>query len=190
MNFETTYELGEVYRALSWRGGANSLALAKSAIEWYDRGIKLDPYDGYNWLRKGMCLDWMGSDTGAPAEDSSACFQRAEELDPNGYYTAANIGWHYAESGDYAAARSWYQRSLRLEWVDNDIAADSLALAERRLKEAAEAASDKPPIFHVNSGRKHPKIVKIFELTVRSCLGIAFNPSSISSYNLRTQHQL
>jgi O-antigen ligase len=138
MNFETTYELGEVNRALSWRGGANYLALAKSAIEWYDRGIKLNPYDGYNWLRKGMCLDWMGSDAGASAEDSSLCFQRAEELDPNGYYTAANIGWHYAEIGDYAAARSWYQRSLRLEWVDNDIAVNSLPLVERRLKEAAE----------------------------------------------------
>jgi O-antigen ligase len=138
MNFETTYELGEVNRALSWRGGVNYAALAKSAIEWYDRGIKLNPYDGYNWLRKGMCLDWINSDSAAPGDDSSLCFQRAEELDPNGYFTAANIGWHYAETGDYAAARSWYQRSLRLEWVENDIAVNSLPQVEKRLKEAAE----------------------------------------------------
>jgi len=46
---------------------------------------------------------------------------KADQLDPNGYYTAANIGWHYIQTGNYAAARPWFERSLRLEWRDNTI---------------------------------------------------------------------
>ncbi len=52
---------------------------------------------------------------------------------------SANIGWHYMQTGDYAAARSWLERSRRLEWQnDNEIAINTLPIVERLLKEEAE----------------------------------------------------
>jgi Flp pilus assembly protein TadD len=137
MNPETTYAIGRSYQVKAFGSESNDPdALARKAIEWYQRGMKLNPHDGYNWLSWGMCLDRIGSSQD-PRPDTSLYYRRAEELDPNGYYTAANIGWHYFETGDYAAARSWLQRSGRLEWVENEIVTDMLPLVERRLKEDA-----------------------------------------------------
>ncbi len=142
MNFETTYGIGEWYRNHSFHNvGADPDDLAKQAMTWYRLGMKLDPYDGYNWLRYGMCLDWIAAD-GAPGEDSTPYYERADQLDPNGYYTSANIGWHYAETGDIAAARTWFDRSLRLESDTNDIASSYLPIVEKRLEESA--AQHKP----------------------------------------------
>ena len=135
MNYETTHEIGECYRLKSWDGGDDYEALARKAMEWYARGMKLNPYEGINWLRAGMCLDWIN----ARQEDSSPYYKHANELDRNNYFFAANIGWHYVETGDLAAARSWFNRSCRLQWVaaENEIAFQYLPVVERRLQEAA-----------------------------------------------------
>jgi O-antigen ligase len=142
MNFETTYAIGECYRGRSWDGGDDYAAQAQKAIDWFRRGIKLDPYNSFNWLRIGMCLDWINSSKG---EDPNPYFHQANELDPNGYYTTAYIGWHYMQIGDLAAARTWFERSQRLEWLpeDNPLAFQYLPIVERRLKEFAE--DQKPP---------------------------------------------
>ncbi len=139
-NFETTYAIGECYRVKSFNGETDEPeALAKEALGWYQRGMKLNPYDGYNWLRYGMCLDMFSPGEEGPQEDSGPYYKHADELDPNGYYTSANIGWHYLQTGDYAASRSWLERSRQLEWTDaNEIALDSLPIVEQLLKEAAE----------------------------------------------------
>jgi O-antigen ligase len=142
MNFDTTYAIGEWYREHSFHNiGKDPDALARQAMTWYRLGMKLDPYDGYNWLRYGMCLDWIAED-GASGEDSMPYYKRADELDPNGYYMSANLGWHYAQKGDNAAARAWFERSLRLQWESNDIATSYLPIVERRLEESA--AQHKP----------------------------------------------
>ena len=65
----------------------------------------LSPWVGYGW-----CLDWLGR-----FDKSAPYFQRADELDPNNYFMAAHIGLHYVQSGNFAAARPWFERSLRLE---------------------------------------------------------------------------
>jgi tetratricopeptide (TPR) repeat protein len=83
-----------------------------------------------------MCLDWLDRHA-----ESEKFYSAAESLDPNGYYTVANIGWHYFQMGDYAAAREWLERSLQLNSNDNGIARTYLDLAKQRL---AEAASGKP----------------------------------------------
>ena len=64
-----------------------------------------------------MCLDWLDRHA-----EAGPFYRRAEALDPNGYFTVANIGWHYVQVGDYLAAREWLERSLRLEWNENVIA--------------------------------------------------------------------
>jgi O-antigen ligase len=133
-NFETTYAIGECYRIQSRKGTDEYVALARKAMEWYQRGMKLDRYYGYNWLRYGMCLDWIGSPEGA-----WPYYEHANDLDPNGYFTSAYVGVHYIQTGDYAAARTWLERSLRLEWDGNEIATEYLPIVNRRLKEAAAA---------------------------------------------------
>ena len=138
-NFETTYAIGECYREKSWYGNDQYVALARKAMDWYRRGMKLDPYESNNWLRFGMCLDWIGPEERG-GEDSTPAYNRANELDPNGYVTTAYIGWHYVQTGDYAAARCWLERSFQWEPAKglNPIAYDYLPIVERKLREAAE----------------------------------------------------
>jgi O-antigen ligase len=143
MNFETAYNIGEAYRVQSFDGGQNYEDLAKTAIKWYARGMKLDPHNGYNYLRYGMCLDWLGRH-----DEAGPYFNRADTLDPNGYYTAANVGWHYIQAGNYAAARQWLGRSLRLGgWRGNDIAYSYWDIVERKLVENASGQGVLPAGF-------------------------------------------
>jgi O-antigen ligase len=132
MNFETAYNIGECFRTQSFNGGQHFEAQAKTAMQWYARGMKLDPHDGYNYLRYGMCLDWLDRHN-----EAGLYFNRADALDPNGYYTAANVGWHYIQAGNYAAARPWLERSVHLEWHGNNIARSYLDIIERKLIENA-----------------------------------------------------
>jgi tetratricopeptide (TPR) repeat protein len=131
-NFETTYALGEVRRLQSMAGNRNYETLARQAIAWYERGMTLNPHDGNNWLRRGMCRDWLELHDAAAAD-----FTRAEALDPNGYYTLAHVGWHHVQTGNYALARDYFERSLRLHYVNNPVARRYLEITERKLLEAA-----------------------------------------------------
>ena len=132
MNFETAYNIGEAYRVQSFNGGQNYADLAKTAMQWYARGMKLDAHHSYNYLRYGMCLDWLEKH-----DEAGPYFNRADALDPNGYYTVGNIGWHYVQAGNYAAARPWLERSLRLEGRGNKPASFYLDIVERKLVENA-----------------------------------------------------
>ena len=149
MNFETAYDIGEAYRLQSFKGGQNYEDLARTAMTWYARALKLDRYDGYDYLRSGMCLDWLGQHA-----EAGRYFSRAEALDPNGYYTVANIGWHYVQTGDYAAARSWLARSVRLNYQDNVIGRSYLEICERKLVENASGQSLLPAGFQELPARK------------------------------------
>jgi len=135
-NFTTAYEIGECYRTQSLDGGENYVTLAQQALTWYAVAAKLDAHDGYSFLRTGMCLDWLGRHT-----EAEAYFNQAEPLDPNGYYMVAGIGWHFVQTGDYAAARQWFIRSLWLSSENNEIARNYLQICETKL---AEKASGQP----------------------------------------------
>ena len=50
---------------------------------------------------------------------------------------AAHIGLHYVQSGNFAAAKPWFERSLRLEGKDNPIARSYLQIVNSRMLEAA-----------------------------------------------------
>jgi O-antigen ligase len=141
-NFMTAYNLGECYRTQSFDGGENSGELAKAAMQWFQRGWKLNRFYGYNYLRYGMCLDWLERH-----DEAGPFFNRADACDPNNYFTAANIGWHYVQGGDYAAARPWLQRSLRLQWQDNPIARSYLDLAGEKLRDNASGKNILPARF-------------------------------------------
>jgi O-antigen ligase len=138
-NFETAYAIGECYRTQSLNGGNDFEALGQKALDWYAISIRLNPHNAYSFLRTGMCLDWLGR-PGAAAETA---YREAEARDPNGYFTVANLGWHHVQTGDYSAARACFARSLKLEWNDNAIAHNYLAICEAKL---AERASGRPQL--------------------------------------------
>ncbi|HVY70312.1 MAG TPA: O-antigen ligase family protein [Verrucomicrobiae bacterium] len=135
-NFETTYRLGEAIRATGWGQLEKEKQALTEAMEWYQRGMKLNPWDPYNYLRAGMCLDQLGDHKGA-----QPMYDRAQELDPEGYFTLAHIGWHYVQLGDYAKAKPWFEKSLKLKIHDgldgNPVAYTYLKIVNERLAEEA-----------------------------------------------------
>src|SRR5579859_7602953 len=101
-------------------------------MDWFSLGMKLNSYDSRSFSGYGWCLDWLDRQG-----ESQLYFSRAEELDPNNYFNLNNIGLHYIQLGDFAAARPWFERSLRLDSQDNPIAQSYLQIANLRLLEAA-----------------------------------------------------
>ena len=140
MNAHTAYDIGETFRRQSQEGGQhyerqegiNYRQLAERAMEWFDKSSKLNPWDSRPCAGYGWCLDWLDRQA-----ESGPYFSRAEELDPNNYYNVCNIGLHYIQLGDYAAAKPWFERSLRLESNDNPIAQNYFNLCTVRMEEAA-----------------------------------------------------
>lgn len=131
-NGDTAHAIGEIYRVNSFDGASDYAELAAQAIAWYQRGITNNSYNSYNYMRWGMVLDFLNRH-----DEAETVFLKADELDPNGYFTAAHVGRHYVEAGEYAAARPWLERSLLLFRKDNLVAAQNLKLANERLLEAA-----------------------------------------------------
>ena len=72
-------------------------------------------------------------------DEAERLFMHADDLDPNGFYTSAHIGRHFVETGQYAAARPWLERSLLLSGKDNynEVGKSNLKIANDRLLEAA-----------------------------------------------------
>ena len=143
MNPDTAYRIAEAYRHQSAEGGlfyagqdgVTYRQLAEQAMEWFQRGMKLNPWDSRNFSGYGWCLDWLDR-----RNESAPYFSKAEELDPNNYFNLNNVGLHYVQLGDFAAAIPWFERSLHLESVDNPIARNYVLIANNRLMEAATNA--------------------------------------------------
>ncbi len=134
-NDTTARWIGEALKVRTAMGTDDYVALAEEAISWFDRASRLNRWDGNSLLLQGWCLDWLGR-----CSESGPLFSRAELLGANSYYTVAQIGLHYVQCGDLAAARRWFERSLRLDKVDNPIAATYLQIVNDRLRADALAA--------------------------------------------------
>ncbi len=141
-DFETAYRIGELYRQQSFLGGSDYESTAQTAMDWYGRAMTLDPFDGYDDLGYGMCLDWL-----CRSDEAEPFYSRAEALDPNGYFTVANIGWHYIQTGDYAAARVWLERSYLLEPNKNTIFVSYWDMVQAKLTERASGRPVLPAGF-------------------------------------------
>lgn len=119
-NFDTAYRIGEALR-LEGRFA--------EALGWFERGMKLNPWDCYNPLRYGMCLDRLGR-----LQEGERYIRQAVERDPKNYYVVAHLGWHFVQKGDYEEAKRWFERSLQLsDWRYNEIATSYLAIIQREL---------------------------------------------------------
>jgi O-antigen ligase len=135
-NYEAAYSAGEKLRLRSWEGGHDYREPAEAALTWFGRAMKLNPYDPYSRLRKGMTLHWLGRH-----DEAGPLFQEALKLDPNGYYTLAHVGWHFVQLEDWEKARRWFQQSLALNPKNNPIASTYLEIVERKLEKQDQAAN-------------------------------------------------
>jgi len=133
-NFDTAYIIGEAYRVLAMSDIADPEPVVREAMQWYERAMQLNPYDPYNYLRYGMCLDLLER-----YHEAESWLAKAVDLDPNGYYVVGHVGWHYAQVRNYAAAKPWLERSRRLlpQRDVNTIAYSYLNIVDRRLQEFA-----------------------------------------------------
>ena len=132
-NYLTAYNLGECFWTQSLDGGDDYANLAQKALDFYEQGIRLNPLDERCPLRAGMCLDWLGRHT-----EAEKYYAAAEKLDPNGDFVVANIGWHYLQINDYAAARQWFIRAIKLSNWKDDTAKTSLSdICEPKLLQKA-----------------------------------------------------
>jgi len=131
-NFQTAYNIGEVYRTRAWWRQPDYAMEAEKAMQWFERSMALSPYDPYAPLRQGMCLDWLGR-----FKEAEPFYDRAVQLDPRGHFTAAHIGWHYLQINDYPAAQAWFERSLSLQSTENQMSKTYLELIQERMLDAA-----------------------------------------------------
>jgi O-antigen ligase len=136
MNADTAYQIGEALRVHSLQGAGNYRALAEEAMLWYGKCMALNKWNGYGFLRYGMCLDWVGR-----KEESEFFFAQANSLDPSGYFTAAHVGLHYVQLRNYPAALQWFERSIRLSRNDNQIASSYIGICQGRMLEASTNAA-------------------------------------------------
>lgn len=128
-NFNTAYDIGEILRARSVAGNRDYQDLAKQALIWFKRSIDLNPFFPDTYLRYGMCLNWLGKTI-----EAGEYFRRAEQLDPNGYYTIAYQGWYLFQLGDLVGAKRQFERSQQLMY--NQIAESYLEIIDQKSLES------------------------------------------------------
>ena len=110
-NHETAGLLGEIHRRRAADSGqAASRVELKKAAAWLKKAITLNAFDAYSHARLGMALDQLGQ-----ADKAGDYFAEAEKLDPNGYLTVANVGWHKMHIREYAEAKRYFERVSPLD---------------------------------------------------------------------------
>jgi tetratricopeptide (TPR) repeat protein len=131
-NFSTAQMIGESLRIQSSEGGTDTRQLAEQSMEWFQRAMRLNPWKPNAFWGCGWCLDWLDRST-----DAKGYYAQAGQLDPQNYEILNRIGLHHVQNRDFAGARPYFERSLRLMWENNPTARNYLGLANARLLEAA-----------------------------------------------------
>jgi hypothetical protein len=127
-NALNTYNIGECYRATGFIDTTNSQPLLDTAMQWYQHSQSLNPHLDLVYLREGNTLDYLERN-----DEAAPYYDQADAHDPNGAYTAANIGWHYMQARNYTAARIWLERSANLQPLNNAIVDKCMPVVEREL---------------------------------------------------------
>jgi O-antigen ligase len=129
-NAETAYAIGEQLRLLSSVGKEDHEQLAMEAIGWFDRAMKLNPWDPYACVRLGMCLDWLGKHS-----EAEPYFLKALQMDPNHWHTRVMMGWHCFQMDRFPETRQWMEGVLSQLDGNNEMARLYLTLAEKKQAE-------------------------------------------------------
>ena len=139
-DFQVAYDIAELHRQQSFLGNEDSESQAHTAMQWYSRGMKLNPFDAYNWLGYGICQDWLDQH-----DQAQSSFDQAQALDPNNYFIADWVAWHYVQAGDYPAARVCLERAIRLEPDVNPMAYNYWDIVQNKLIQQASGRPGLPP---------------------------------------------
>lgn len=117
-NFDTSYEIGEIYRLACFQGDKRSTEWGEKAMGWFKITQSLNPYFALNYLRWGMTLDFLRR-----FDAAKPLIEKANHLDTNGYFVLAHVGWHWVQlaaneerQGQYGKAREYYHESIK--WFD------------------------------------------------------------------------
>jgi tetratricopeptide (TPR) repeat protein len=110
-NFETVLQIGEALARRSFEAYTGSRQLAEEGVDWFEIGMRLNPYDSGNHIGAGRCLDWLGR-----PEEAERHFKTALELDPLGCFTVASMGWHFFYVKQYAEAKKWFEKGRELSF--------------------------------------------------------------------------
>jgi O-antigen ligase len=136
-NADTRSRLGEILRRRSWAGDPAWRSAAEEAWKWFESARARNPWDTFPLLHGGMTLDWLGRH-----DEAATLFQRAVEMDPNNHYAALLRGWHEMQVSNWAEARQWLERSIKILPWGNWLAHSYLKVVEERL--AAQEALNPP----------------------------------------------
>lgn len=135
-NAETALSIGEHKRLASFAGRDDYRRLALEAIEWFKIAARLNQWDPNPHILAGMCLDWIGNHA-----EAETYFRQALKLDRNHWRTRAMMGWHFLQAGQYAEVRTWMQRSIEVEAVNNPLAYTYQKIAEKLEAEEKQSAA-------------------------------------------------
>jgi hypothetical protein len=102
-------------------------------MEWFGRGMDLNPYDCETRLGYGLCLDWLDR-----PKEATWYFVQARELNPNNARVQWRYAWHCAVLRNYPLAKYWLERSLF--WEPSPEARGYLEMVNEKLAEGAEAS--------------------------------------------------
>lgn len=127
---ESAYQLGEALRDRFVHVEAVPISELHEATEWFEKGLKRNPYSIRCAIRRGLCVH---HDPDAEPEQADRWFQWAERLDPHGFKTQAYLGWHAFQSGRLEEADGHLRRSIHLRHWDNELASTYLNLVEEAM---------------------------------------------------------
>ena len=132
-NYQTAYLIGEAYRLDSMEnGGTNYVAQARKAMEFFNRSNELNRYYPFNYLRYGMCLDWIGQH-----DEAESWFKKGLAMDPKSAFAIALMGWHYVQIQDWTTSKEWLEKSQTYHWY-NAIALTYLPIVNKHLAEDSQ----------------------------------------------------
>lgn len=131
-NYKILTLLGEYHRKLCFLGESNYKEEGRMAIEWLDKAILANPLHYYAYLRAGMTYTYMYQN-----DKADPYFQKAVEIDPNGYFTQGILGWYHLMIDDLEESKKHLERSKKLKPLDNELVDEYLPLVQRRLEESA-----------------------------------------------------
>jgi O-antigen ligase len=127
-NYQTAYELGEIYRLESWQGHNGYEKSAQEAMTWYDRAMTLNPYDPYTPMRYGMCLDWLDKHS-----EAAKYFEKAQRLAPNDFTVLTYLAWHQMQIENWKEADKILRDAMTSYWTET--AAGYLELVQLHLSQ-------------------------------------------------------
>jgi superkiller protein 3 len=107
--------------------------LYKSAIEYYQKAIDINPNDAAAYNNMGLAYDYLQN-----YDEAIRCFQKAIAIDPNSVNAYYNMGIAYYNLGNYREAIRCYKKAIAID--PNDAAAyNNMGSAYADLEDYREA---------------------------------------------------